>query len=1319
MGIVQEPLAEGTEGAPHLGPERPRVYSDLSPKENDRYNADIRATNILLQGLPKDIYTLINHYTNAKDIWDNVKMLLEGSELTKEDRETQLYDDFEHFRKHKGETIHAYYVQFAKLINDIRNIKITMPKMQLNSKFVNNMLPEWGGFMTAVKLNRGLRDSSYDQLTSSNARNQAIVQDGRVVVQDVQGRQNRGQGTNPRGGGAVGFGGVQNRVGNVDPGQARQDLALNVDNVFQADDCDALDSDVDEALTAQTMFMANLSSANPVNDEAGPSNDTDILSEVHDHDHYQDTVCAHYEEHAMHDNVQFKYVDSHVDYTSDSNMIPYDQYVKDNAVPVVHSNVSSVPNDAHMMLYNDMYEPHAQSVSTTSPNIVVENLPFAELETYKEQVKLKLDEIKRKNLLIANDNLISECLSKEVLSVATNSELNVARFTEMHVAHTIVETRCLELETELSNLCNKSHNDNHDELVKRFSNLEGTALTAANVNLKAPILNTANSVSKDPIKSKVLAPRKYAIDVEPIVPRLRNNREAHLDYLRNLQESVETIRDIIEEAKVFIGPVRFGNDHFGAIMGYEDYVIGDSVISRVYYVEGLGHNLFSVRQLCDADLEVALRNHSYYVRDTDGVELIKALADSSKDSTTEGVVERGNRTLVEAARTMLIFSKALMFLEDLGKLQPTADIGIFIGYAPSRKGTGPAPMFLTPRQISPGLVLNLSPATPYVPPTNKDLEILFQPMFDEYLEPPRVERLVSPAHAVKASVNSAAESTFMEDNPISPADNNPFINVFALEPSSSASSSGDMDVKTTFLDGELKEEVYVSQPEGFVDPDHPTHVNRLKMALYGLKQAPRACWSSKKQKSTAISTTEAEYIAMSGCCAQILWMRSDLTDYGFDFNKIPLYCDNRSAIALYCNNVQHSRLSAHGYIHQSITQTAVRIYTLASWYEEYVSSDTETSSGRRRGVIDDTMADVNVNAPAGQAPTMAPPTRTDDQILPHIRWMPIGKRNCYLDVEKLQSNPIYKIVVDIPKHTNFFRAFTASSTIPSTYIQQIWEEFTQSIHTFIKDKKNLAQHTHGKKKATLIVIRSIRFTKLIIYHLQRKHKFHPRPDSSLHLPNEEPVLGYLKFSAKGTKREVFGMPISGNLITADIQGESYYQEYLAKVAKHQRYLAGEIGSDPDSPAPKPTKTTKKSKLTAPKTDSRPPVSKPASSQQPELKPAPAKTQGKKRKLVTEISDKPSQARKSRPGLVSKQRKPISSLRSVVEFVAEGIPKKEPRVDDEEADVQRALEESLKSKYDAPHCSLPPVVIREPESGKYQPLSEVQGKGKKKVKNIVI
>nr|GEZ29249.1 hypothetical protein [Tanacetum cinerariifolium] len=120
----------------------------------------------------------------------------------------------------------------------------------------------------------------------------------------------------------------------------------------------------------------------------------------------------------------------------------------------------------------------------------------------------------------------------------------------MHVANTIVEARCLELKVKLSNLRDKSHHDNHDELVNRFSNLEVTTLTTKNGNLKAQILNTMNSVSKDHVKPKVFAPGKYAIDFELIVSRLRNNRDAHLDYHMHLKESVETIREIVKEAKV-------------------------------------------------------------------------------------------------------------------------------------------------------------------------------------------------------------------------------------------------------------------------------------------------------------------------------------------------------------------------------------------------------------------------------------------------------------------------------------------------------------------------------------------------------------------------------------------------------------------------------------------------------------------------------------------------------------------------------------------------------------------------------------------------
>nr|GFC01375.1 hypothetical protein [Tanacetum cinerariifolium] len=91
-----------------------------------------------------------------------------------------------------------------------------------------------------------------------------------------------------------------------------------------------------------------------------------------------------------------------------------------------------------------------------------------EVEVAQNVVDRKHDAIERKNLLIENDNLIVECLSKEVFSVATNSELNVAQFTEMHVANTIIEARCLELEAELANLRDKSHHDNQEELINRF-----------------------------------------------------------------------------------------------------------------------------------------------------------------------------------------------------------------------------------------------------------------------------------------------------------------------------------------------------------------------------------------------------------------------------------------------------------------------------------------------------------------------------------------------------------------------------------------------------------------------------------------------------------------------------------------------------------------------------------------------------------------------------------------------------------------------------------------------------------------------------------
>nr|GEV17329.1 hypothetical protein [Tanacetum cinerariifolium] len=1583
MGSFRETLAEGEEGAFHLGPERPRVYFDLSTKEKDR--------------------------------------------------------------------------------------------LQLNSKFVNKMLPEWGRVVTAVKLNRGLRDSNYDQLYAylkqheayanankmmlgrftqhtvdplalmsnvSHQQNQATIQDDWVVVQNVQGRQNRGQGNNARGTGAAGYEGAQNRVENANPGRARQikyyncngighiarnytqpkqpqnseyfknkmllmqahenGVALDEEQLLfiaggqdNADDCDAFNFDVDKAPTAQTMFMENLSSAYHVYDKASMSYDSDILSEVHDHDNYQDAVCELHDVHEMHDNVQPNCVDvSDAEHTSDSYMIPYDQYVKDNAASVVQNTISFVPHDVSMLIINEMHERTTQCAFVKTHTKVVDASLTAELAIYREQVELyerrakfeltereqkieeqlriviidrnikeenlkkelhsvkmqlnsiinhnksmveevtslkkdfkqkeikylkefldmkalkekvedrlfkqdqslqtvhmlckpkphydeqikvaigyknpyylskakqvqpalysgqeivkpnharvlvhdsedtleiaettrkqmnekmkdpecvkkkfkitphdyskenylatftpqkqltpeqifwskdlikmkaeavkeqttttrpikalkvyppntpatlvprriiptgltegergfkqtkecyltevilffktlkdhfegiqkaltkenkemktifeqleaevdqnvvnrKHDEIKRKNLLIANDYLIVDCLSKEVFFIAANSEFTVSRFTEMHDAHTVVQARCLELEAELSKLTNKIKKDDHNELVKLFSNLEETR-SEADRTLDFRALDF--QITQLTEKVTVLQEQNELFRVENAKIKQHykelNNREVHLDYLKHLKESVATLREIVEEAwavrtldrsldssclytkhsqelleyavgtclkdfnkrdnkhastpltrnkqvtfkdqcvtsnnnthkhveqlniqktnvpvilsigvnsyadaseskprsntkknrisqaksvnkkkveehprtnksslnhtnrvdssisykrtiinsnssficktcnkcltsakhdmcvvnylhsvnaspsvknvvrkvtqvwkpkkikkvrkstctvltsvgyqwrptgriftlgeqcpltrftkskvvsakqtknvstrgrsrlrnfvKKFIETVRFWNDHFGAIMGYEGYVIGDSVISRVYYMEGLGHNLFSVGQFCDSDLEVAFMKHLCYVRDTDGVELIKgsrgfnlytiSVKDMLKSSPIcllskasnnkswlwhrhlnhlnfgtindlarkdlvrdlprlkfkkdhlcsacqlgktkkhthqpkaentnlevlntlymdlcgpmrvqtingkkyilvivdyysrtpqqNGVVKRWNRTLVEAAMTMLKFSKALMFLWAAAVSPATAvQVHIFSAGTPSST--------------------TIDQDAPSLSHSSSELQ-----------------------HSISHQ-GVAAGSTINEDNPFAHVHNDPFVNVFALEPSSEVSSYrmfvqrdqlvllnhiiilrnraritrliislailliykikfdeyGDVlknkarlvakgyrqeegidfeesfalvsrieairifitnaaiknmtiyqtDVKTAFLNGESKEEIYVSQPEGFVDPDHPTHVYRLKKALYGLKQAPRAC----------------------------------------------------------------------------------------------------------------------------------------------------------------------------------------------------------------------------------------------------------------------------------------------------------------------------------------------------------------------------------------------------------------------------------------------------------------------------------------------
>ncbi|GJT42726.1 hypothetical protein Tco_0951441 [Tanacetum coccineum] len=143
------PIVEQEDGTVRL-----KTYKELSDKEKLQAHCDLKATNILL---------------------------MQGTSLSKQERECKLYDEFDKFSHVKGETLHQYYLRFAQLINDMNIIQMTMQPIQVNTKFLNSLPPEWGKFFTNVKLARDLHMSNYDQLYAYLKQHEAHANEARLM----------------------------------------------------------------------------------------------------------------------------------------------------------------------------------------------------------------------------------------------------------------------------------------------------------------------------------------------------------------------------------------------------------------------------------------------------------------------------------------------------------------------------------------------------------------------------------------------------------------------------------------------------------------------------------------------------------------------------------------------------------------------------------------------------------------------------------------------------------------------------------------------------------------------------------------------------------------------------------------------------------------------------------------------------------------------------------------------------------------------------------------------------------------------------------
>ncbi|GJU50590.1 retrovirus-related pol polyprotein from transposon TNT 1-94 [Tanacetum coccineum] len=384
-----------------------------------------------------------------------------------------------------------------------------------------------------------------------------------------------------------------------------------------------------------------------------------------------------------------------------------------------------------------------------------------------------------------------------------------------------------------------------------------------------------------------------------------------------------------------LGTVRFGNDQFAPILSYEDLVQGNITINRVYYIEGLNHNIFMVGQFCDADLEVALRKSTCFVRDLQGNDVLTG--NRGSNLYTNSLQETTSLTpicfMAKASPTQAwLWHQRLSHLNfDYINFLSKKDIVIGLPklkyvkdkLCSSVKGTeflnktlyayfkeeGIEYQTSTPRtpeqndasdydNSGPAPQLqNVSPSANTTALSQQELDLLFNPLYDDIFtagtssvnksssptnnsklqDTPLIRNnlsLVEPTtlttnvHAKENNDNYAENTQVQQDGFI-----NPFCTLVQLVAKGYAQEESidfkesfapiarleivrifiayavyksfpiyQIDVKTEFLSGPLKEEVYVAQLDGFVDPDHPEKVYRLRKSLYGLKQALIACY---------------------------------------------------------------------------------------------------------------------------------------------------------------------------------------------------------------------------------------------------------------------------------------------------------------------------------------------------------------------------------------------------------------------------------------------------------------------------------------------
>nr|GEV24057.1 hypothetical protein [Tanacetum cinerariifolium] len=597
----------------------------------------------------------------------------------------------------------------------------------------------------------------------------------------------------------------------------------------------------------------------------------------------------------------------------------------------------------------------------------------------------------------------------------------------------------------------------------------------------------------DSVKPKVLAHGMYVIDVEPIPSRCMNNKEVYLDYLKHLKESVETFREIIEEARV---DRPLDRSFASACL----YTIHSQELLK--YVIGTCPKDFNKRDKKQATTPFNRKKQVTFANQCE-----------TSNNNTQKHVEQLN---IQKTNVLVIPSTGVNRCTDASESKPRSNTKKKgsrrlkikenqekdkIGSKPDKNGKrGEAGK----SQKQPDLVFAVCMCARYqASPTKKHLEALKRIFWD-----------------LRGTINWGL--WYPKDT------------VMALT--------------------------------AYADADHASCQDTLR-STSGSAQFlgdKLVSWSSKKQKSTTISTTKAEYIAI--------------------------------AIALYCNNVQHSRPKhidiRHYFIREQVENGVVELYFVMT---DYQLGDIFTKALPRERLFKSLHSGLLI------------PPRSDlvSRRLDANLLMEALEITLVDQAHQFVSPPSGDAIMDFvnqlgyPGEIHFVSRMAGIITcINIDNAELMWKEFVQAIKTFLVHKVNLRSPTKKGKKTKPHVIPYCQFTKLIIYHLGRHYNIHQMSGSPLTLAKDDLSLGNLKFVPKGEIDKVFGMKIPKELITYNIRNAPYYNAYLEMVAKHERGIAAAKEGGKKKSTPKANKPVKPAPAKQ---------AKPATVKQPKLKTIKGKT----------------------------------------------------------------------------------------------------------------